>query len=92
MRPPIDRPMGPRAHAALGKILTMDDNKLTISGEDGFEQVIVINDKTIFRNEDQSASKDGLRVDARIAVFGSPNEKGQIDAKLIRIFETQVNP
>lgn len=89
------RPMMPppiNAHGIMGKILTVSDGKITVEERNGNEQSVVINDQTVIRSNNQTATKDMLKVDAEIAVFGKPNDQGQIVADLIRIFNPNENP
>lgn len=81
-----------RAHSLLGKILTTDNDKLIVQGHDNVEQSIVLNDQTVIRRDGASAARSDLKANQQIAVFGEPNNEGQIVAKLIRIFEENENP
>lgn len=55
-----------------------------IKGQDNVEKIIVIAKGTIV-NKGRETIKDGLKVGDFVVIIGSPNEKGQIEAKLIRI-------
>lgn len=76
-----------KANGAFGKILTIDDDTLTVEDRIGFEQSVVIKDSTTIKRDDANAKKEDLKIDQRIAVFGRPNNRGQITADFIRIFE-----
>lgn len=89
-------PFGPpshfRAHSLLGKILAIDNDKLTVQDRDEAEQSVVISDRTFIRRDGSAATRSDLQVDQQIAVFGRPTGEGQIAAHLIRIFENNENP
>lgn len=86
-------PLTMRAHGLIGKILTVSDNKLTVQdSRDQIEQSVVINEATIIRRDGETAQVTDLQADQRIAVFGRPNDQGQIVAQLIRIFSADENP
>lgn len=89
--------MGPssrfRAHSLLGKILAIEDNKLTVQDmHDQTEQSVVISDATVIRTDGSAAERNDLKIEQQIAVFGRPNNEGQIEARLIRIFPDNENP
>jgi len=81
-----------RAHGLFGKILTLDNDKLTMQDTSGTEQSIVITASTAIRRNASPAQKSDLKADQQIAVFGHPTGQGQIQAQLIRIFDTHAKP
>ena len=87
------RPM--RSFGILGTVLSMEESNFVVQDGDGNEQSIQIDDKTIFRF-DRFQSKiptiNNIKVGNRIAVFGRPNNNGQIYATLIRIFSDNNPP
>lgn len=60
---------------------------LTVASPDNVEKIIVVNNKTLIRQFRQSLTVADLKVDDNIVVLGTPNQNGQIEAKLIRIIK-----
>jgi hypothetical protein len=80
------RQQRPQTHGLIGKILSVDNNTLTVQSREGNEQSITLTDSTAIRRAAGTASRGDLQPNMQIAVFGHPNGKGQIEADLIRIF------
>ncbi len=76
-----------QAHELLGKILSVNDNQITVQDVSGMEQFVFITNSTVIRRDGSTASKNDLQIDTQIAVFGRPNGQGQIEAQLIRILD-----
>ncbi len=75
----------PNAHGAIGKIIKVEFPSIIVfDGKDMTEKIIIIDDTTEIRKMRDFVSKDELKLDEHIVVIGSPNSKGQIEAKLIR--------
>lgn len=73
-------------HGTFGEIIKINDSDLIVKGQGDVEKVILITkDTTIERGRD-TLKKEELKVGDSIVIIGSPNEQGQIEAKLIRIF------
>lgn len=75
----------PNAHGAIGKIIKIESSTLIIEDKDGTEKVILVTDDTQIRHMREKVARDGLKVDSFVVVIGTPNDAGQIEAKLIRI-------
>ncbi len=73
-------------HGVFGSILKIDNNILIVKGSTQVEKTIVVSDKTDIEEGSEEISLVDLEVDDRIAVIGEPNQQGQVDAKLIRVF------
>src|SRR3989304_8300495 len=72
-------------HGAFGEIIEMSGDGFVMRGRENAEKIVVINDATtILRGREKYTG--GLSVGDRVVVIGSPNDRGQIEAKLIRIF------
>lgn len=88
---PPDRPRSPlseiKAHGLIGKVLNVSEKKLTVEGDDKIEESVIVNDKTVIRIDGSPASFEDLKVDQRVAIFGQPDNQGQIAANFIRIFK-----
>lgn len=73
-------------HGAFGEIIEMKDNGFVIKGRENVEKVIVTDEETTI-TKGRETIKDGLKVGDRVVIIGTPNEEGQIEAKLIRVFD-----
>lgn len=80
------------AHGISGSIIKIDSlasssqATLIIKGDDNVEKTILVSDKTTIISRRETIKASDLKADDRIVVIGSPNEQGQIEAKLIRLF------
>jgi len=68
------------SHGAFGEIIEMQENSFVMKGRENIEKVVLIKPDTIINK------KGELAVGDQVVVIGSPNDNGQIEAKLIRIF------
>jgi len=75
-------------HGAFGEIIEIKDNGFVIKGRENVEKVIITNQETTI-TKGRETTKDGLKVGDRVVIIGSPNEEGQIEAKLIRVFDEE---
>lgn len=75
----------PNPNGAIGKIIKIEYPNIVVLDKDQTEKVIIVNDATNILERKEKVTKDSLVVDKYIVVIGSPNDKGQIEAKLIRI-------
>lgn len=73
-------------HGAFGEIIEIKDNSFVVKGRENAEKVVITNQETTI-TKGRKTIKDGLRVGDRVVIIGSPNDEGQIDAKLIRVFD-----
>ena len=79
-----DREGLPGGHGAVGKIVSIALPLVLVSGPDNIEKTIVISDSTeILKYRDDITTTD-LKVGDFIVVLGTPNDDGQVEAKLIR--------
>lgn len=73
-------------HGAFGEIIEIKDNGFVVKGRENIEKVAITNqDTTIIKGRE--TIKNGLKVGDRVVIIGSPNDEGQIEAKLIRVFD-----
>ena len=75
----------PNAHGATGKIIKMELPNIIVQDKDNTEKAILINTDTKIQKGRQSITTNDLKVDDFIVVIGSPNDKGVIEAKFIRV-------
>jgi len=72
-------------HGAFGEIIELQDAGFVIKGRGDVEKIIVTAEDTVV-TKGRETVKNGLKVGDSVVVIGSPNEEGQIEAKLIRVF------
>ncbi len=75
-----------RGHSALGSVARIDGSSVAIKTRDGGEKIITVSLATVIRRSNQVIALADLRLGDRIAVVGSPEISGAIDAKFIRVF------
>lgn len=73
-------------HGAFGEIIEFRDSSFVIKGGGDVEKLILITKDTVI-NKGRETIKGGLKVGDRVVIIGSPNNEGQIEARLIRIFD-----
>jgi hypothetical protein len=73
------------AHGAFGKVLSINGSMIVIQGKDNLEQNIFVTTSTAIRIGRDSGTLADIHPDTDAAVFGVPNEQGQIEARLIRV-------
>jgi hypothetical protein len=72
-------------HGAVGEIVSMNLPVIMIKGPRMAEEVILVNSNTTVRNFRQTASTSDLSIGKSVIVIGEPNERGEIEASLVRI-------
>lgn len=81
----MDQRNFPNAHGSVGKIIKIELPIIIVQDRDGTEKIVIIKDDTSIRSVKENIKVSNLKVDDFIVVIGSPNEEGQIEAKLIRL-------
>ena len=83
----IGGPRGPfGGHGAAGIVIKKEATQLLLRGPDNAEKVILIDKATYFvKGRDKATLKD-IKEISGIVVVGTPDNKGRIKARLIRIF------
>ena len=79
------------AHGTFGVVIKVDENTIVVKGKDDAEKTVVVSSTTIIESRREQLKVSNIKTDDQIVVIGSPNEQGQIEAKLIRIFQQQKN-
>lgn len=72
-------------HGAVGKIIKITLPTIVVEGPDNVEKVVVLDDDTEIKQFHGSVKPESLHVDDFIVVLGSPNDQGQVVARLIRL-------
>lgn len=75
----------PGGHGAVGKVVQLNFPTFIVAGPDNVEKVVRIDSTTLVRHFKDKAASTSLRVDDTVIVVGSPNDDGEVVAKLIRI-------
>lgn len=79
-----DRRGPPGGHGAVGKIVSIALPLIVVAGPDNIEKTIVISDSTEIHKYRDDITTTDLKVGDFIVVLGTPNDDGQVEAKLIR--------
>lgn len=79
-------------HGVAGPIIKISSSTLTIQDRDGVEKIILLGNETVVRQFHNTISLNMLSAGEVVAVIGSPNTTGQIDAKLIRVLPSPSLP
>jgi len=72
-------------NGAVGKIVHINETNIVVATPDNIEKTININGNTLIRKFRDEISIKDLKVGDQIIVLGSPNDKSEIEAKLIRL-------
>ena len=75
----------PNANGAVGKIIKIELPTIIVADKDNTEKVVLIKDDTKIEKMKMEIKSSDLAIDDFVVVIGSPNDKGQIEAKFIRI-------
>jgi hypothetical protein len=73
------------AHGILGKVIKISGNTITITDDDGTEKNIIASGQTIFAKGRGNISLSDIKINDSLVVIGSPDNLGQMQAKLIRV-------
>jgi len=73
------------SHGIFGEIIELNNSGFVIKGRENIEIVIITMDDTVIKRGGVRI-KNGLKIGDTVVIIGSPNNQGQIEAKLIRIF------
>jgi len=78
-------------HGTFGEIIKINQSDFVVKGQADVEKLIIINQNTVIEKGRETIKKEDLKVGDRAVIIGSPNEQGQIEAKLIRVFYVPQN-
>jgi hypothetical protein len=68
-----------------GSIIKIDGSAVIIKGRNNIELTVQVNDKTVIRRGNESIKLSELKVDDNIVIIGSPDNAGQVEARLMRV-------
>lgn len=77
------------ASGVTGTIIKIDGDNLIIEGNNNTEKTVAVSSSTIIRLGRQDIKITDLKVGELTVTIGEPNSNGQINAKLIRVFNAQ---
>ncbi len=72
-------------HGAVGKIVRISLPTIVVADRENIEKIILVNDDTVVRSFRKDIKSDILAVGDFVVVLGSPDDRGQIVSKLIRV-------
>jgi hypothetical protein len=75
----------PNSHGATGKIISIKLPSVIIADKDSTEKTIIISTSTDIKKFKDSVKAEDLQVNDFVTVIGNPNDKAEVEAKLIRI-------
>ena len=75
----------PIGHGAVGEIVSIALPLIVVAGPDKLEKTVVVTKTTEVREFRNTVPANELAVGDFIIVLGTPNDEGQISAKLIRL-------
>ena len=81
----MDNDRFPDSHGAMGRIVSVHLPSLVIADPYNTEKVVVLSDDSVVRRFRDTLPHSALKTNDFIVAIGSPNEKGEIEAKLIRL-------
>ena len=73
-------------HGTFGEIIKIEGNTLIVKGRENIEKVILVSEKTVIKSGRKDIKISDLKIRDEAVIIGSPNEEGQIEANLIRLF------
>lgn len=73
------------ANGVFGTIIKISSSSLAIKGKNDIEKIILLKNDTVIKHFQDTINPSDLKIDELIVVIGSPNDAGQIEAKLIRV-------
>ncbi len=73
-------------HGVAGEVIDMASSTLSVRDADGDESSVLIVPATVIREANRTIALSDVRVGNGVVVIGAPNENGQIEAQLVRVF------
>lgn len=74
-------------HGAVGSVISNDGKRMVLKGLDGSEKIIIYSTSTEIQNGPNVIKASDISENKRVVVFGNPDDKGQIEAKFIRLLD-----
>jgi hypothetical protein len=70
-----------------GLVIKYATGTLYIKGDDNTERNVLVSDQTLIRHGQDTILPEDLKADEQVVILGVPSSTGQIEAKLIRVFD-----
>lgn len=83
--PGLEDPNNFGGHGIMGEIIKIENNTIIINSPDNIEKIISVTNDTIIKRQRENINLSDIKDKDVITVIGSPNNQGQIEAKLIRV-------
>lgn len=75
-----------RGYGISGKIVLIKDSGFVLEDSDGIEKIILVFENTILKKNGLNIKFSDLKEGDFVVILGKPNQNGEIEAKLIRVF------
>ncbi|MDD5639232.1 MAG: hypothetical protein PHR47_00255 [Candidatus Pacebacteria bacterium] len=79
------------SHGIFGQIIKIEDDSIIIKDSNSTEKVISVKEDVPVKKFRDTIKLSDLKIDDRIVIIGSPNDNGEIEAKLIRFMPAPPN-
>lgn len=79
-------------HGVFGMVIKVDASSVVVKGPDNVEKIVLVSAGTQILRYEAAIAVTDLKADEKIVVIGSPNDQGQIEAKLIRVMPGDLPP
>ena len=73
------------AHGVVGKVESINGNALAIKDKDNNDKIIIASSTTVISDASGTLQLQDIKVNNQIIAIGTPNNQGQIEARLIRV-------
>ncbi len=75
----------PTSHGAIGKIIKIELPNIIVEDKNNTEKIISTTDDTKIQTGRTTITATDLKIDDYVVVIGNPDDKGLVEAKLIRV-------
>jgi hypothetical protein len=72
-------------HGIVGEVLSVGTSTLTVSDRDNLEKAVLVTASTSIKSMNNNISLADIKVDSKVVIFGRPNDRGEIQASMIRL-------
>ena len=79
------------SHGVAGKIISIKLPSIVVEDKDGIERTVLVSTSTSIKKFKDSIKYTDLQINDFITVIGDPNDKAEVEAKLIRIMPNPEN-
>src|SRR6266481_1461710 len=76
-------------HGTSGSIMSVSSSSIIVQEQGNVEKVVLVTNDTLINSGRQTIAAADLKAGSQVIVIGSPNDTGQIKAKLIRVLPSQ---